>query len=330
MNPVLITGGTGKTGGALTGLLRERGVPVRVASRTPAAGDPDAVRFDWADPATHAAALRGTDRVYLVPPVNALDPLPLVEPFLATADRLGVRRMVLLASALVFPGSDGALELAERVRARPGGVVLRASGFMQNFLAPHPMGERILRHGEIRTASGTGRVGWIDARDIAAAAAAVLTAPEDAPHGRTDGRTDGRGDDRTDGRGDDRSDDRSDDRTEGRSDERTDDRSVGRSDDRSDHLLTGPAALSYRDAAEILTRHTGRTVRVVPVEPGELAATYRAAGLPDAFAASLAAVDANIRAGRDDLVSTAVLDLTGRPPRTFAEFLRDHAARYHH
>ncbi|MDQ0787652.1 NAD(P)H-binding protein [Streptomyces sp. B3I8] len=291
MNAVLITGGTGKTGGALTGLLRERGVPVRVASRTPAAGDPDAVRFDWADPATHAAALRGTDRVYLVPPVSTLDPLPLVEPFLAAADRLGVRRVVLLASALVFPGSDGALELAERVRARPGGVVLRASGFMQNFLAPHPMGERILRHGEIRTASGTGRVGWIDARDIAAAAAAVLTAPEDAPHGRTDGR------------------------------------SGERTDDRSDHLLTGPAALSYGDAAEILTRHTGRTVRVVPVEPGELAATYRAAGLPDVFAASLAAVDANLRAGRDDLVSTAVLDLTGRPPRTFAEFLRDHTAR---
>lgn len=172
MNAVLITGGTGKTGGALTALLRERGEPVRVASRTPAAGDPEAVRFDWADPATHAAALHGADRVYLVPPVNALDPLPLVEPFLAEADRTGVRRVVLLASALVFPGSEGALELAERIRARPGGVVLRASGFMQNFLAPHPMGERILRHGDIRTASGDGRVGWIDARDIAAAAAA--------------------------------------------------------------------------------------------------------------------------------------------------------------
>ncbi|MEU5515574.1 NAD-dependent epimerase/dehydratase family protein [Streptomyces griseoaurantiacus] len=284
MNAVLITGGTGKTGGALTALLRERGEPVRVASRTPAAGDPEAVRFDWADPVTHAAALHGADRVYLVPPVNALDPLPLVEPFLAEADRTGVRRVVLLASALVFPGSEGALELAERIRARPGGVVLRASGFMQNFLAPHPMGERILRHGDIRTASGDGRVGWIDARDIAAAAAAVLTAPEEDAHGH--------------------------------------------GEERSDHLLTGPAALSYRDAAATLTRHTGRTVRVVPVEPEDVADVYRAAGLPDTFAVSLAAVDATIRIGRDDRVSTAVLDLTGRPPRTFAEFVRDHTAHY--
>lgn len=284
MTGVLITGGTGKTGSALAGLLRADGVPVRVASRTPAADDPDAVRFDWADPATHRAALRGTDRVHLVPPVNTLDPMPLVEPFLAEADRLGVRQIVLLGSALVFPGAPGALELAARVRARPGGVVLRASGFMQNFLAPHPMGERIRREGEIRTASGDGRVGWIDARDIAAAAAAVLTAPEDAPHGHTD--------------------------------------------DRSDYLLTGPAALSYRGAAEILTRHIGRTVRVVPVKQEELAAAYRATGLPDAFAASLAAVDATIRDGRDDQVSTAVLDLTGHPPRTFAEFVREHVARY--
>jgi uncharacterized protein YbjT (DUF2867 family) len=146
MTGVLVTGGTGRTGSALAGLLRARGVPVRVAARTPPAGAPDAVRFDWTDPATHAAALHGTDRVYLVPPVNTVDPMPLVEPFLVEAERLGVRRVVLLGSALVLPGASGALELAARVRARPGWVVLRASGFMQNFLAPHPLGERIRRH----------------------------------------------------------------------------------------------------------------------------------------------------------------------------------------
>lgn len=47
MTGVLVTGGTGKTGTALVELLRGNGVPVRVASRNPSAGDPDAVRFDW-------------------------------------------------------------------------------------------------------------------------------------------------------------------------------------------------------------------------------------------------------------------------------------------
>ncbi|CAL9406353.1 NAD(P)H azoreductase [Streptomyces sp. enrichment culture] len=284
MTGVLITGGTGKTGSALAGLLRGSGVPVRVAGRTPSAGAPDAVRFDWNDPATHPAALHGTDRVYLVPPVDTTDPMPLVEPFLAEAERLGVRRVVLLGSAIVLPGAPGALELAAYVRARPGWVVLRPSGFMQNFLPPHPLGERIRRHGEIRTAAGTGRVGWIDARDIAAVAAALLTGPEGRPEGRPD--------------------------------------------DRSDHLLTGPQALSYQDAAGIIAARTGRPVRVVPVGVAEQADAYRASGMPDAFATALAAVDAGVRTGRDDQVSTDVLELTGRPPRTFAEFVQDHAPRW--
>ncbi|WP_413754897.1 NAD(P)H-binding protein [Streptomyces sp. MMBL 11-3] len=280
MTGVLITGGTGKTGSTLAELLRTSGVPVRVASRVPAADAPDAVRFDWNDPATHSAALHGIDRVYLVPPVHTTDPMPLVEPFLTEAERLGVRRVVLLGSAIVLPGATGALELAAHVRARPGWVVLRASGFMQNFLAPHPLGERIRRHGEIRTAAGAGRLGWIDARDIAAVAAVLLTDPD------------------------------------------------GYRDDRRDHLLTGPKALNYQETAQIITIHTGRPVRVVPVGVAEQANAYRASGMPDAFATALAAVDAGIRTGRDDQVSTAVLDLTGRPPRTFAGFVQDHASRW--
>ena len=280
MTGVLITGGTGKTGSALADLLRKSGVPVRVASRVPPAGAPDVVRFDWSDPTTHPAALRGMDQVYLVPPTDTTDPMPLVEPFLAEAERLRVRRVVLLGSAIVLPGATSALELAAHVRARPGWVVLRASGFMQNFLAPHPLGERIRRRGEIRTAAGTGRVGWIDARDIAAVAATLLTEPD------------------------------------------------GRPDDRNDYLLTGPKALSYQDAARIITAHTGQPVRVVPVGVADQVDTYRASGMSDAFATALAAVDAGIQTGQDDQVSTAVLDLTGRPPRAFAEFVQDHASRW--
>ncbi|GAA5113873.1 hypothetical protein [Pseudonocardia adelaidensis] len=59
-----------------------------------------------------------------------------------------------------------------------------------------------------------------------------------------------------------------------------------------------------------------------------MALGYRAGGIPAPFADALAAVDAGIAAGREDRVSTAVLDLTGRPPRTFAEFVRDHAGEW--
>ncbi|MEV6621158.1 NAD(P)H-binding protein [Amycolatopsis sp. NPDC051106] len=276
MTGVLVTGGTGKTGAALVEQLRSAGIPVRIASRHPATADPDAIRFDWGDPSTHEAALRGMDRVFLVPPVESVDPLPLVGPFLRRARRSGVRRVVLLGSAIVLPNAPSALELAAQVRAEPGWVVLRASGFMQNFLRPHPLGDRIHRLGEIRTAAGDGKVGWIDVRDIAAAAAALLEDPE-----------------------------------------------VRAAD--GDFLLTGPESLSYGDTAEAITVHTGRRIRVRRIEPGEQAAAYRAAGLPAGFAAALATVEDGIRRGREDRVSTTVLDLTGRPPRTFARFVAEHA-----
>ncbi|GAA3883408.1 NAD(P)H-binding protein [Streptomyces sedi] len=275
MAGVLVTGGTGRTGRALVRRLRGTGVSTRAASRNPAAADPDAIRFDWNDPATHGPALDGTDRVFLVPPVESVDPLPLVEPFLRRARRAGVRRLVLLGSAIVLPHAPSAVEMAAQVRAQPGGVVLRASGFMQNFLRPHPLADRILRHGEIRTAAGDGQVGWVDARDVAASAAALLADPE--------------------------------------------------VEARSDYLITGPHGMSYPRAARIITARTGRRVRVERVTEREQAAAYRASGMPAEFADALAAVERGIEEGREDQVSTAVLELTGRPPRAFAEFVSAHA-----
>ncbi|GAA0665299.1 NAD(P)H-binding protein [Streptomyces malaysiensis subsp. malaysiensis] len=275
MSGVLVTGGTGKTGKTLVRELREAGVRARAASRNPAAADPDAIRFDWSDPATFGPALDGMDRVFLLPPVESVDPLPLVEPFLRQARRAGVRRLVMLGSAIVLPNAPSAVEMAARVRARPGGVVLHASGFMQNFLRPHPLAEHIHRHGVIRTAAGDGEVGWVDARDIAASAAALLADPG--------------------------------------------------ADARSDYLVTGPHGMSYPQAARIITAQTGRQVRVERMTEQEQAAAYRASGMPAEFAAALAAVERGIKEGREDQVSTAVLELTGRPPRAFADFVSEHA-----
>lgn len=175
---VLVTAGSGKVGSVLVAGLRSRRVPVRPAGRTPSPQDPDAVRFDWDDPATYRPALRGADRVFLVPPPSSVDPLTVAGPFLAEARRAGVRRLVLLGSAIEFPGAPGRLELAAQVRAEPGWTVLRPSGFMHNFLPPHPLGQGIRRDGEIRTAAGDGRVGWIDVLDVAEVAAALLGNPD--------------------------------------------------------------------------------------------------------------------------------------------------------
>jgi uncharacterized protein YbjT (DUF2867 family) len=177
--PVLVTGATGTTGRQLTGLLRARGARVREASRHPRPGtDPGAaVLFDWGDPATYPAALDGVSGLYLLRPPRAADAAPLVERFLAAARTAGVRRIVLLHS--VVAGRAGMPEIRQAVEeTAPEYAILQPSWFMQNFTGTHPTAVALRERGEIATATGEGRVGFIDARDIAAVAATALLAPD--------------------------------------------------------------------------------------------------------------------------------------------------------
>ena len=59
-----------------------------------------------------------------------------------------------------------------------------------------------------------------------------------------------------------------------------------------------------------------------------MAAAYQAAGLPPAFAASLAAAEILTKADDDAQITTSVLDLTGRAPRSFDDFDRRHADEF--
>jgi uncharacterized protein YbjT (DUF2867 family) len=175
--PILITGATGTTGRHLARLLRERGAHVRAATRHPG---PDAgadVFFDWDDPVTYPAALDGISRLYLLRPPRAAGALPLIEQFLAAARAAGVHRIVLLHSMVTGPA--GMPEIARAVaETAPEWAILQPSWFMQNFTGTHPTAIALRERGEIATATGNGRVGFVDARDIAAAAAQTLLAPE--------------------------------------------------------------------------------------------------------------------------------------------------------
>lgn len=169
---ILIIGGTGKTGRPLTAFLREH--DVRIACRNPG---PDGTYFDWADTSTYRPALDGVDRVFMVPPLATTDPMPMAGPFLEAARSAGVRRVVLLGALAVLHDSSGMDALYAAVRAMPQGTVLRPSGFMQNFTGDHPLAVNLRERGELHTATGQGRLGWIDTADIAAVAAAALLDP---------------------------------------------------------------------------------------------------------------------------------------------------------
>ncbi|MEV6024637.1 NAD(P)H-binding protein [Streptomyces sp. NPDC052036] len=173
----LVIGATGTTGSRTTARLAAAGHRVLAASRSaiPVPGA-TAVRFDWYDPATHGHAVAGTDRVYLVPPVGDPDPAAVMLPFLERARAAGVRRAVLLSSSAVPAGGPAAGAVHE---ALPGlfdeWAVLRPSWFMQNFTGTHAHASSIREDGVLLTATGSGRVGFVDAEDIAAVAVHALT-----------------------------------------------------------------------------------------------------------------------------------------------------------
>ncbi|MEU8841189.1 NAD(P)H-binding protein [Streptomyces roseus] len=179
----LVIGATGTTGSRVTAGLAARGIPVRAASRkaTPVEGA-QAVRFDWNEDATWGDALAGVGRVYLVPPIGSSDPAAVMLPFLRTAREGGVRRAVLLSSSAIPAGGPAVGQVhAELPGLFEEWAVLRPSWFMQNFAGHTPHARSIRDEGAIRTASGQGRVGFIDAADIAAVAVRALT-DEKAPN----------------------------------------------------------------------------------------------------------------------------------------------------
>ena len=96
-----------------------------------------------------------------------------------------------------------------------------------------------------------------------------------------------------------------------------------------EYVLTGPEALSYRRATEILSEVLGRPLTYIAETEDETWARQRRAGEPPWRIAALLAIASYQRAGGPtEQLTATVEELTGRPPRTFEQFARDHAAEF--
>lgn len=164
--PILIIGGTGKTGKRIVKQLKKHGIPVRVGSRN---GNP---AFDWEDKTTWETALRGTKSAYisyypdLAVPSAAND----IAEFAAIAKNAGVTRLVLLSGR----GEEGAQNAEERLKnSSIEWTIIRSSWFSQNFSEGF-LAEQI-NAGEVSLPVGDVKEPFIDIEDIADVAFAALT-----------------------------------------------------------------------------------------------------------------------------------------------------------
>ena len=178
---ILVTGSSGLVGREVASRLAGR-APVRLAFRDSAHGGvgvtgAEQVRFDFGDPSTFEAALRGVGRVFLLRPPRLARPRRDFGPFIAAMRRAGVGQVVFLSvrgaarnPLLPHHGIEKLLEASGLAWTH-----LRPNDFMQNLATVHRADIR--DRDEIWAPAGRGRTSFVDVRDVAEAAARTLTEP---------------------------------------------------------------------------------------------------------------------------------------------------------
>ncbi len=173
---ILVIGATGNVGQHLVPELLKRGEKVKATTRKASADLPagaEAVQLDLLTPGSIEPALADVDRIFAVSPAGYLDQVGLLRPVVEAATAREIK--VVLQTAFGVDADDSIpfrqLELSLERSGTPF-VILRPNWFSDNFATYWAGG---VARGEIRLPAGEGKSSFIDARDIAAAAAGALT-----------------------------------------------------------------------------------------------------------------------------------------------------------
>ena len=94
------------------------------------------------------------------------------------------------------------------------------------------------------------------------------------------------------------------------------------------YTLTGPAALSHGEMAAALSKATGQSIEFADVTPDAMRDALLDMGMPPWQADGLIEDYAHYRRGEAAVVSDGVEQATGRAPRGFDAFARDHAPAF--
>ena len=174
MSTILVLGANGTVGSRVAQHLLDQGHTVRRATHR-APGQPGQVRLDLASGAGLAAAVDGAGSVFLLVPPGYTNQDELLAPVVAAAKAHGVRKLVMMSAMGANADPNAPLRKAELAVERSGLVwnVIRPNWFMQNFQTYWLRG--IQSQNKILLPVGSAKGSFIDARDIAAVAAQLLS-----------------------------------------------------------------------------------------------------------------------------------------------------------
>ncbi|TDD18308.1 SDR family oxidoreductase [Nonomuraea diastatica] len=91
---------------------------------------------------------------------------------------------------------------------------------------------------------------------------------------------------------------------------------------------SGPETLTYAEAAEQLGQVLGRKIQYVAAGAEDAHAGMVAGGISEWLAGMLVEYGQALGSGFGDFTTTDVEDVAGHPPRSFADFARDHVAAF--
>lgn len=169
----LVVGASGQVGSGVVRFLREAGYPVRTTTSKAPQG-PDQVQVDLLKGEGLDAAFKGIHGAYFMSPAGHPDQYQVLAPLIRKAKEAGLEKVVLMTAQGVEANEAAPFRRAE-VDLEKSGLgynIIRPSWFMQNF---HTYWiHDIKTHGAIRLPAGQGKNAFIDSRDIAETAAALL------------------------------------------------------------------------------------------------------------------------------------------------------------
>jgi uncharacterized protein YbjT (DUF2867 family) len=94
------------------------------------------------------------------------------------------------------------------------------------------------------------------------------------------------------------------------------------------HDVTGPTPMSWPEALELLSAELGERVTFRVIDERQLLERLTHAGVPAGAAELLVAREWAILAGENDYTTGTLQRITGRAPRSVAEFLHEHRAEF--
>jgi uncharacterized protein YbjT (DUF2867 family) len=91
------------------------------------------------------------------------------------------------------------------------------------------------------------------------------------------------------------------------------------------YTITGPEALTYDEIAGELSAALGRVIRHISLPPEDLRHGLLAEGMPETIADRMLDLERYFRENRASGVTDAIVRVTAREPRRFADYVRETA-----